>query len=77
MSTARTFGFALLGAVIGAATGAGLGLLGGLGYTELANVSGFEGYSGFMVGYWILAGLVVGLFTGILAGVRLSRRKVD
>jgi hypothetical protein len=77
MSAARTFGFALLGAVIGVTTGAGLGLLGGLGYTELASVSGFEGYSGFVVGYWMLAGLVLGLVAGIFAGVKLSRRKVD
>ncbi len=77
MSAARTFGFALLGAVIGAATGAGLGLLGGLGHTELASVSGFEGYSGFVVAYWMLAGCVLGLLVGIFAGVKLARRKVD
>lgn len=77
MSAAISFGLGLLGAIICAATGAGLGLLGGLGYTELASVSGFEGYSGFVVGYWILAGLVLGILIGFFAGMKLARRKTD
>jgi hypothetical protein len=73
-SVGRSFGFSLLGAIVGAATGAGLGLLGGLGYTELASVSGFEGESGFVVGYWMLGGLLVGLCVGVYSGLRLARR---
>jgi hypothetical protein len=75
MSAGRTFGFGLMGAIIGAAMGAGLGLLGGLGYTELVQVSGFEGYSSFVVVYWILGGLVFGLIAGIPIALRIARRK--
>jgi hypothetical protein len=75
MSAGRTFGFGLLGAVIGAATGAGAGLLGGLGYTELMQTSSFEGYSGFVVGFWMLGGLVVGLIAGIPIAIKLSRHR--
>ena len=48
MSAGRRIGFALLGLVLGAATG---GLLGGFAFTGLAETSGFEGYSGFVVAY--------------------------
>ena len=74
MSAARTFGFGLLGLVIGGATGAGVGLGGGLAYTSLAGTSGFEGYSGFVVAYWMLAGLVLGALGGPIVGVSLSRK---
>lgn len=74
MSAARTFGFGILGAVIGAAAGVGLGLIGGLGYAELASVSGFEGYSGFVVAYWMLGGLIAGIVLGIPIAIKQSRR---
>ena len=74
MSTVRTTGFALLGLLFGAVAGGGLGLIGGLAYTELANISGFEGYSGFVVAYWILGGIVLGLIAGLIAGLRWSGR---
>ena len=74
MSAARRFGFALLGLVLGGAIGGGLGLLGGLAYTELANTSGFEGYAGFVVVAWMLCGIVIGLIAGLVAGLKLSGR---
>ena len=58
----------------GPAIGGGLGLLGGLAYTELANTSGFEGYSGFVVVAWMVCGIVVGLIAGLVAGLKLSGR---
>lgn len=75
MSAGRTFGLGLLGAVAGGASGGGLGLLGGLAYTSLADVSGFEGLSGYAVAFWMLGGIVLGLILGIVAGVALARRK--
>lgn len=74
MSAGRTFGFGILGFVIGGATGAGLGLLGGLAYTSLALVSGFEGHSGYVVAFWMLAGLLLGGVVGPFVGVSLSRK---
>lgn len=47
-----------------------LGLLGGLGWTKLAATSGFEGYSGFVVVYWLAGGILLGLAAGIYAAVR-------
>ena len=76
MSAGRTFGFGLLGAVLGAATGAAVGLVSGLVYTGIADITSFEGASGYAAAYWMLAGLVLGLFIGIFAGVKLARRKV-
>jgi hypothetical protein len=78
MSSGRVLGFGILGAVVGGATGTALGLLGGLGYTEVANVSGFEGLSGFVVGYWILGGLILGVIAGVPVAINLlNRREVD
>ena len=74
MSALRTTGLALLGAVVGAVAGGGLGLGGGLAYTELASVSGFEGYSGFVVAYWMLAGIILGLLAGLISGIWISCR---
>lgn len=73
MSAGRRVGFGLLGAIAGTALGGGAGLLGGLGYTQLAATSSFEGYSGFVVAYWILGGGLFGLIAGIVAGVRLGK----
>jgi hypothetical protein len=73
MTVAGTIGLALLGLLLGVVAGGGLGLLGGLAYTELADISGFEGYSGFVVAYWILGGIVLGLIAGLIAGLRWSR----
>jgi hypothetical protein len=74
MSTGRKIGFALLGLVLGGVVGCGLGLLGGLAYTELTSTSGFEGYSGFVVAYWMLCGIVLGLIAGLVAGLKWSHR---
>lgn len=74
MSTGRTIGLALLGMLLGGVAGGGMGLLGGLAYTELAATSGFEGYSGFVVAGWILAGLAIGMIAGLVAGIRRARR---
>ena len=69
MSAARSIGFALLGLVAGGV----IGLLGGLAYTTLAQTSGFEGYSGFVVIYWMLAGIFLGLIAGVIGGLKLAR----
>ncbi|WP_373504722.1 hypothetical protein [Aestuariivirga sp.] len=70
MGAGRTFGFGVLGFVLGAIAGGVLGLLGGLGYTTLAETSGFEGYSGFVVVYWIIGGIVLGAVAGAAFGAR-------
>lgn len=74
MSTGRTIAFALVGLLLGGVAGGAMGLLGGLAYTELAATSGFEGYSGFVVAGWMLAGIVVGLIAGLVAGIKRSKR---
>lgn len=74
MSAGRQIGLGLLGVVLGAIVGGAIGLLGGLAYTELAHTSGFEGYAGFVVVFWMLGGIVVGLIVGLIGGLRLSRR---
>jgi hypothetical protein len=60
----------MLGALIGAA----IGLLGGLGFTTLAATSSFEGYSGYVVALWMLAGILIGMITGAVIGLRQAAR---
>ena len=60
--------------LFGAMAGAVAGVLGGLGYTELANTSGFEGYSGFVVAFWMLAGTAIGMIFGLIVAYKLARR---
>ena len=74
MGGAARAGLALLGLVLGCGAGGGIGLLGGLLYTELAGTGSFEGYSGFVVAYWILGGLVIGMIAGLVAALKWSRR---
>ena len=71
MSTAaRKIGQVFLGSVIGAVAGgvAGLGI--GTAYVELANVSSFEGASGYAVVFWIFAGILCGAIAGVLVALR-------
>ena len=74
MSIARRLGFAVLGLTLGSSGGGIAGLLAGLAYIEIAETSGFEGYSGFVVAYWMLGGILVGLFAGLIVGLKLARR---
>lgn len=74
MSATRRIGFSLLGMLLGLIAGGLLGLLGGLAYTTLAETSGFEGYSGYVVGFWILGGLMAGLICGLILGFRYAHR---
>jgi hypothetical protein len=74
MASGRTFGFGILGALLGGVLGGGLGLGGGLAWITLAGTSDFEGYSGFVVGFWMLAGIVLGLIGGTVFAVRRARR---
>jgi hypothetical protein len=74
MSIARNVGYALLGLILGGMIGGGLGLLGGLGYTSLAEVSGFEGKSGYVVAFWTIGGTMLGLVIGVISGAKLARR---
>lgn len=63
---------ALLGGVLGAALGGVAGVLLGLAFVELAQVSDFEGRSGYLVGFLFMpAGIVV----GAVAGAILLRRR--
>ena len=77
MSLARRLGFAALGITLGAFAGGVLGLLGGLAYTEIAATSGFEGYSGFVVAFWILGGIVLGMIAGLAVAYRLAKPRLD
>lgn len=74
MSTARRVGFALAGILLGGFAGGVIGLLGGLSCTTLAQTSGFEGYSGFVVGGWLLAGIVIGAIAGLVMGLQRAPR---
>ena len=76
MAFMRMLGIGALGLVGGCALGAGGGLLGGLGYTSLAGVSGFEGYSGYVVGAWLLVGALLGAAAGpfLAIGWDMKRR---
>jgi hypothetical protein len=74
MAIGRSIGFAVLGLLLGGMLGGGAGLLGGLGYTQMAETSGFEGYSGYVVAMWMLAGILIGMIAGIAAGLQRSRR---
>lgn len=73
MAAGRMIGLGLVGLVLGAIAGGVLGLVGGLAWTSLAGTSGFEGYAGFVVVYWMLAGTFLGLIAGLVVGVRLGR----
>ena len=73
MSLARRLGFAALGITLGALAGGVLGLLGGLAYTEIAATSGFEGYSGFVVAFWMLGGVVIGMIVGLVVAYRWAK----
>ena len=74
MAAGRTIGAIVLGIILGGALGLGLGLLGGLGWTTLAETSGFEGYSGFVVAFWMLGGIVVGALAGPFIALKLVGR---
>ena len=75
MSIARRLGFALLGITLGSSGGGIAGLLGGLAYTEIVGTSGFEGYSGFVVAFWILGGVVIGMIGGLVVAYRFARSR--
>jgi len=70
MSVARRLGLAFLGVLVGTIIGGVAGLLAGLGYTTLASTSSFEGYSGYVVVLSILAGILIGMASGTLLGLR-------
>lgn len=55
---------------LGGVAGGGLGLGGGLAWITTMGTSSFEGYSGFVVAYWLLGGIVVGIVAGVWMGVR-------
>jgi hypothetical protein len=73
MSAGRTIALALVWAIPGAVAGGVAGLLLGLGYITVAQTSSFEGYSGFVVGGWILFGILAGLVAGAVFGARRGR----
>ena len=73
MSIARRLGFAVLGLTLGSSGGGIAGLLAGLAYIEIAETSGFEGYSGFVVAFWILGGVVLGMIAGLVVAYRWAK----
>ncbi len=75
MSAGKAAVFGILGFVVGGLLGAALGLGGGLLFTTIAGTSGFEGYSGFVVAYWLLGGLILGLIAGTIFGIRKGLAK--
>lgn len=75
MGIGAKLGFGLLGFLLGGAGGCGAGLCLGLAYTALAGTSSFEGYSGFVVAYWMLAGLVAGAIGAALLLPRYVGRR--
>lgn len=72
---ARKLALILIGVLLGASVGAGVGLGAGLAYTTLAETSGFEGESGFVVAYWMLAGIILGVIAGPTLLLRRSANK--
>jgi hypothetical protein len=72
---ARRLGLAALGIVLGSAGGGIAGLLAGLAYVEIANTSGFEGYSGFVVAFWLLGGVTLGMILGLIVAYRFARKR--
>ena len=75
MTLARRLGLAALGIVLGSAGGGVAGLLAGLAYIEIANTSGFEGYSGFVVAFWMLGGITIGMILGLVVAYRFARKR--
>lgn len=68
MRAGRKIVLGFLGLIIGGAAGGGLGVAGGLTWTEVMNTSGFEGYSGYVVAYWMLGGILLGGIAGLVLG---------
>ncbi len=66
MTTGRKIATVLLAPLAGGL----LGFLGGLAWTGFAATSGFEGYSGFVVVYWLLGGVIAGFIAGLVAVLR-------
>lgn len=74
MNVAKVIALGLLGVIAGMVAGGLIGLGGGLAWTTLSHTSSFEGYSGFVAAYWMLAGIILGGLAGLILGVRLAVR---
>jgi hypothetical protein len=44
-----------------------------LAYVEIAGTSGFEGYSGFVVAFWLLGGVVIGMIAGLVVAYKFTK----
>ena len=75
MSMARRLGFAALGITLGSSGGGIIGLLAGLGYIEIADTTGFEGYSGFVVVFSMLGGVAIGMILGLVLAYKLATKR--
>jgi predicted histidine transporter YuiF (NhaC family) len=75
VSPLRRTALAFLAAIMGTVAGGVIGLGLGLAYTTLAATSNFEGNSGFVVAYWMLGGILLGLVAGPLWALRWSRKR--
>ena len=75
MTAGQKLGLIILGIFLGGAVGCGLGLAGGLAWTTLASTSGFEGYSGFVVAFWMLGGIIAGAIAGPFLALRFAAKK--
>ena len=72
---ARRLALAALGITLGSSGRGVVGLLAGLAYIEIADTSGFEGYSGFVVAFWMLGGVAIGMMLGLVFAYRLARKR--
>ena len=75
MSLARRLAFAILGLSLGSSGGGIAGLLVGLAYIEIAGTSGFEGYSGFVVAFWTLGGVTIGMIVGLVIAYKFVKAR--
>ena len=71
----RAVGYGFVGLALGAVGGFWLGLMLGLIYTELASVSCFEGWCGYVAGGIGVLGAVLCGFAGTAYGLRRALRR--
>jgi hypothetical protein len=69
----RRLAFAFLGLTLGASAGGIAGLFAGLAYIEIAATSGFEGYAGFVVAFWMMGGVVFGMIAGLVVAYKFTK----
>lgn len=74
MRLGAKIGLTVIGAGVGAIVGGSAGIGGGLLFTEVAGTVDFEGYSGYVIVAWMLAGTLVGTIAGAGLVIAMVRR---